>query len=65
MSNVINLFKVSSQELENSAEEKATLADKENNFELEIKLNEQKKERLREERLNANKSVLRSYRIKS
>ena len=33
-------------------------------FEEEVKRNEANKERLRKERLNANKGVLRSYRIK-
>ena len=60
MSNVINLFKKKKKEEEKPEQNQEVL----DFFENIKQKNTENEERLRKERLKANKSVLRSYRIK-
>lgn len=59
MSNVVNMFDKSTKKKEKSKDSEEL-----DQFELAAKRNAETKERLKRERLNANKYVLRSYRIK-
>lgn len=68
MSKVINIFEAKKEkkdkEIQKPKEEESDQVDFQGLFEEAIKKNEENKKRLKEERLKANKSVLRSYRIK-
>jgi hypothetical protein len=62
MSKVINFFQAK-RELENKEEDEVP-QEEQLSFEEIIKKNERNKERIRKERSQANRSTLRSYRIK-
>ena len=61
MSNVINIFDAQLKK----AIKKDTEDDKKASFEEQMRKNKETEERVARERANANKSVLRSYRIKN
>lgn len=61
--NVVSLFS-SRKAADGESEDGATLGDDES-FDNVMERNRKNKERVEKERLNANKSVLRSYRIKN
>lgn len=62
--NVVSLFAARNKGKESSDEVKASEDQKEESFADVMAKNMKNKERMEKERLNANKSVLRTYRIK-